>query len=549
MAADSTLESAERVLQQLEAFDKESQAQISPVLENYLSYVASTGDYVFPWIKVKGLVHAKIERVLEDFCRMCPPDSIDEVPNAPPFSFEESKEFIMDSLSRFVVAAPFTIQRLCELLTQPNRQYSRLDKFMRALEKNVIVNTTIQPGKPRPRSPPTKEATERDINDSSTSSGRSTPLLLNGDVTSANGDSAGTGAGAGPAGAGVGFGHGGSGDAAVSGSNAVNGTLSPDSTTRDNNQKPLMHDHDGIDSTVLSLSPIDSLEKAVALVQGTLGSVTTDQQQAKQEPPSVDDASTSEPGEKKQVTEAVDCTSAEEATFAAEASLSKPEAVQVKKESVSSPSSEDATHAEKAKTDLSNATELKQDAKQKISADVDEQNVSVEDGDEKPTAEDQLKVERKVEGVGQKVEGVDRKVEGIDQKVEGVDQKVEGVDRKVEGVDRKVEGVDRKVEGIDRKVEGVDRKVAVEKVDEKVLVQRVDVEVPIVKVEQLTVESGETEKVPESVSGESSTRKRDSSVRVEEEPAKEEPPAKKPKTDDDLTPEISDHRKDDDEKQ
>lgn len=35
-------------------------------------------------------------------------------------------------------AAPFTIQRLCELLTDPKKHYSRLDKFMRALEKNIL---------------------------------------------------------------------------------------------------------------------------------------------------------------------------------------------------------------------------------------------------------------------------------------------------------------------------------------------------------------------------------------------------------------------------
>lgn len=35
-------------------------------------------------------------------------------------------------------AAPFTVQRLCELLTDPKKHYSRLDKFMRALEKNIL---------------------------------------------------------------------------------------------------------------------------------------------------------------------------------------------------------------------------------------------------------------------------------------------------------------------------------------------------------------------------------------------------------------------------
>lgn len=35
-------------------------------------------------------------------------------------------------------AAPFTVQRICELLTDPRKQYSRIDKFMRAIEKNIL---------------------------------------------------------------------------------------------------------------------------------------------------------------------------------------------------------------------------------------------------------------------------------------------------------------------------------------------------------------------------------------------------------------------------
>lgn len=39
-------------------------------------------------------------------------------------------------------AAPFTVQRLCELLTNPKKHYCRLDKFMRALEKTILGKNT-----------------------------------------------------------------------------------------------------------------------------------------------------------------------------------------------------------------------------------------------------------------------------------------------------------------------------------------------------------------------------------------------------------------------
>lgn len=47
------------------------------------------------------------------------------------------KSALIEKLERFQ-AAPFTVQRLCELLTDPKKHYSRLDKFMRALEKNIL---------------------------------------------------------------------------------------------------------------------------------------------------------------------------------------------------------------------------------------------------------------------------------------------------------------------------------------------------------------------------------------------------------------------------
>lgn len=39
---------------------------------------------------------------------------------------------------------PFTIQRLCELLSCPRKEYNRVDKFMRAVEKNILVVSTCE---------------------------------------------------------------------------------------------------------------------------------------------------------------------------------------------------------------------------------------------------------------------------------------------------------------------------------------------------------------------------------------------------------------------
>lgn len=53
------------------------------------------------------------------------------------FNYENLKTALLERLDLFH-AAPFTVQRLCELLTNPKKHYCRLDKFMRALEKNIL---------------------------------------------------------------------------------------------------------------------------------------------------------------------------------------------------------------------------------------------------------------------------------------------------------------------------------------------------------------------------------------------------------------------------
>lgn len=58
-------------------------------------------------------------------------------PNVDAFNYENLKAVLLERLDLFH-AAPFTVQRLCELLTNPKKHYCRLDKFMRALEKTIL---------------------------------------------------------------------------------------------------------------------------------------------------------------------------------------------------------------------------------------------------------------------------------------------------------------------------------------------------------------------------------------------------------------------------
>src|SRR5512142_423643 len=128
-----TMENAEEVMQILDRFTRLKQKEIPKELDEYLGYVAKTGDTVFKWASLKYLFREKLLNVIKNFHDTTP--RIDEIPqyhNVDPFNYESMKSSLLERLELFN-AAPFTIQRLCELLIDPRKQYSRIDKFMRAL--------------------------------------------------------------------------------------------------------------------------------------------------------------------------------------------------------------------------------------------------------------------------------------------------------------------------------------------------------------------------------------------------------------------------------
>merc|ERR1719288_675932 len=90
-------------------------------------------------------MRAKLESIIADFNLAMPEDQIPKMPNVDSFKFSEMKQRIFEQLDSYS-GIPFTMQRLCELLTQPRRHYKRTDKFMRGLEKVMLVVSTVEPG-------------------------------------------------------------------------------------------------------------------------------------------------------------------------------------------------------------------------------------------------------------------------------------------------------------------------------------------------------------------------------------------------------------------
>jgi len=139
------MENPENVLMELSLLEKNPQCTaISPCLDNYLAYVAKSGNALFAWAKVKPLFKRKLELIIQEFQETSPTDNLPLQPNVDVFHFDQMKERIFEQLENYT-GIPFTVQRLCELIVQPKKHYKRTDKFMRGLEKIMLVVSTIDP--------------------------------------------------------------------------------------------------------------------------------------------------------------------------------------------------------------------------------------------------------------------------------------------------------------------------------------------------------------------------------------------------------------------
>lgn len=139
------MDNPEEVLQALDEFQKLRPSEIPRELEDYLCFVAKTGDPIYQWSLIKPLFREKLVRVMTDFYESCPTLDLATSPNLEHFNYDIMKCNLLELLESFA-NAPFTVQRICELLTAPRKEYNRVDKFMRAIEKNILVVSTKEPG-------------------------------------------------------------------------------------------------------------------------------------------------------------------------------------------------------------------------------------------------------------------------------------------------------------------------------------------------------------------------------------------------------------------
>ncbi|XP_036388160.1 serine/threonine-protein phosphatase 4 regulatory subunit 2-B [Megalops cyprinoides] len=132
------------LLEALKDFEKKGKKEVCPVLDQFLCHVAKTGETMIQWSQFKSYFLFKLEKVMDDFRASAPEQRGPANPNVECIPFEEMKERILKIVNGYN-GIPFTIQRLCELLTEPKRNYSGTDKFLRGVEKNVMVVSCVYP--------------------------------------------------------------------------------------------------------------------------------------------------------------------------------------------------------------------------------------------------------------------------------------------------------------------------------------------------------------------------------------------------------------------
>lgn len=118
--------------------------QKNATLDDYLNFVAKTGRTLFEWSTIRRYFLYKLETVMNDINDTVPFTDTETPPNMENCDSKIYIDRILKSVESFD-GIPFTIQRLAELLCNPKKHYKRADKFFRALEKNVIIVTTVDP--------------------------------------------------------------------------------------------------------------------------------------------------------------------------------------------------------------------------------------------------------------------------------------------------------------------------------------------------------------------------------------------------------------------
>ncbi|KAM7536112.1 hypothetical protein Aperf_G00000103280 [Anoplocephala perfoliata] len=96
--------------------------------------------FSIPWVHIKPLILLKFNLIMDEFI-----EDVDENVHQrmfQPTEVNSLRDRVYKILSQ-LEGTPFTIQRICELLTDPRKNYTRPEKFLRGFEKVCLVVSTV----------------------------------------------------------------------------------------------------------------------------------------------------------------------------------------------------------------------------------------------------------------------------------------------------------------------------------------------------------------------------------------------------------------------
>ncbi|CAE7259319.1 PPP4R2r [Symbiodinium microadriaticum] len=125
----------------------EEEMTLSDELEGIIRNLAETGAAAcYPWDALRILLAKKMETVLTDFWRDAPDLTLSEGETFQHSAVEPLKQSLLEPRRE---GAPWTTQRLCELLAQPRTSYKSTRKFMYALQRAILITATEEAIAPR----------------------------------------------------------------------------------------------------------------------------------------------------------------------------------------------------------------------------------------------------------------------------------------------------------------------------------------------------------------------------------------------------------------
>lgn len=108
-------------------------------MRSIIEVIADTGKFWHDWRFLKSVLSIQLKQVLDEYFEVEMVSQNDGQLR----SFSELFSRLNGALERFEEGPPFTLQRLCEILLDPKGTYTKLPKLTLALEKNLLVTSTI----------------------------------------------------------------------------------------------------------------------------------------------------------------------------------------------------------------------------------------------------------------------------------------------------------------------------------------------------------------------------------------------------------------------